>query len=253
MSTCAFPSIAPRSPNGAGAAWPMTAGNSASISTEPINHGAHFFAVGETYYVIEQLPEEVLEIPVTTPEQAARVAWSLGNLHFGVQVLAGAVRVAEDPAVLQLLAREGIAFPARDLCFPAALRRRASSSRPRRSSWMKRRVSLAGPAAAGQRLGVSHRRLCPFVRLRTNRAARPRPRCRIDAPTYRTPSLADADPLRVARRPLRAGGGAGGRSARPARTRRLRGRHQEPARIARSQPGHGSPQVGRPAPNRALA
>lgn len=77
---------------------------------EAINHGAHFFAVGENYYVIEQTLEEVLEIPVTSLEQAARVAWSLGNLHFGVEVLPGAVRVTEDPAVLQLLAREGITF-----------------------------------------------------------------------------------------------------------------------------------------------
>ena len=77
---------------------------------EPINPGAHFFAVGDTYYVIEQSPEEVLEIPIASLEQAAQIGWSLGNLHFGVQVLASAVRVTEDPAVLQLLAREGIAF-----------------------------------------------------------------------------------------------------------------------------------------------
>ncbi len=77
---------------------------------EPINPGAHFFAVGDNYYVIEQEPEEVLEIPVTTPEQGARVGWSLGNLHFGVQVVGNAIRVVEDPAVLQLLQREGIAF-----------------------------------------------------------------------------------------------------------------------------------------------
>ena len=77
---------------------------------EPINHGAHFFADGDNYYVIEQEPEEVVEIPVTSPEQAARVGWSLGNLHFPVQVIDGAVRVQGDPAVLQLLEREGIAF-----------------------------------------------------------------------------------------------------------------------------------------------
>ena len=77
---------------------------------EPINHGSHFFAMGENYYVIEQTPEDVLEIPVTSVDQAARVAWSLGNLHFSVQVVEGVVRVTEDPAVLQLLAREGIAF-----------------------------------------------------------------------------------------------------------------------------------------------
>jgi urease accessory protein len=77
---------------------------------EPINHGAHFFAVGENHYVIEQLPEEVLEIPFATAEQGARVAWGLGNLHFGVQVLAKAIRVSEDPAVLQFLSRERVAF-----------------------------------------------------------------------------------------------------------------------------------------------
>jgi urease accessory protein len=77
---------------------------------EALAHGAHFFADDASHYVLEQTPEDVLEIPVTTMEQAARVAWSLGNLHFGVQVQPQAVRVTEDPAVLQLLARESIAF-----------------------------------------------------------------------------------------------------------------------------------------------
>jgi len=77
---------------------------------EALAHGAHFFVDGAQQYVLEQSPEDVLEIPVATVEQAARVAWNLGNLHFGVQVLAGAVRVMEDPAVLQFLSREGIAF-----------------------------------------------------------------------------------------------------------------------------------------------
>jgi urease accessory protein len=77
---------------------------------EPINHGAHFFTDGDNHYVIEQEPEEVLEIPVTTPEQAARIGWSLGNLHFPVEVVDGAVRAQGDSAVLQLLQREGLAF-----------------------------------------------------------------------------------------------------------------------------------------------
>jgi urease accessory protein len=76
---------------------------------QPLAHGDHFFGESDKWYVVEQAPEEVLEIPVSTLEQAARVAWSLGNLHFGVQVLTDAVRVTEDPAVLQLLSREGIA------------------------------------------------------------------------------------------------------------------------------------------------
>jgi len=77
---------------------------------EPLFHGAHFFIDGAKCYHIEQAPEEVLEIPVKTMEEAVRVAWNLGNLHFGVQVLEGAVRVTEDPAVLQFLERENIAF-----------------------------------------------------------------------------------------------------------------------------------------------
>jgi urease accessory protein len=77
---------------------------------EALSHGAHFFAEGSTHYVLDQSPEEVLEIPVTTLEEAARVAWNLGNLHFGVQVLPTVVRVTEDPAVLQFLSREKIAF-----------------------------------------------------------------------------------------------------------------------------------------------
>lgn len=72
--------------------------------------GSHFHSENGRHYVLAQEPEEVLEISVTTLEQAARVAWSLGNLHFGVQVLGHAIRVTEDPAVLQLLAREGVAF-----------------------------------------------------------------------------------------------------------------------------------------------
>jgi len=77
---------------------------------ETLAHGNHFHHEGDKCYTIQQTPETVLEIPVTTLEQAARVAWSLGNLHFGVQVLTASVRVTEDPAVLQLLTREGIAF-----------------------------------------------------------------------------------------------------------------------------------------------
>ncbi len=75
----------------------------------PLTHGALFCVRDNGCYVVDQMPEEVLEIPFVTLEQAARVAWSLGNLHFGVQVLPDAVRVTEDPAVLQLLSREGIA------------------------------------------------------------------------------------------------------------------------------------------------
>ena len=93
--------------------WRGTAGDGREFGfdlAEGLSHGTAFFREGMTLYVLEQAGEEVLEIPVATVEAAARVAWSLGNLHFGVQVLPGAVRVTGDPAVLQLLAREKIPF-----------------------------------------------------------------------------------------------------------------------------------------------
>jgi urease accessory protein len=75
-----------------------------------LSGGLVFFRDKAGEYILEQTPEEVIEIPVTTVEQAARLAWGLGNLHFAVQVLPGALRVQEDPAVRQLLEREGLAY-----------------------------------------------------------------------------------------------------------------------------------------------
>jgi urease accessory protein len=76
---------------------------------ETLEHGDHFFAEGDRHYVIDQTAEDVVEIAITSPEQAAHVAWNLGNLHFGVQVTPGSIRVADDPAVRQFLAREHVA------------------------------------------------------------------------------------------------------------------------------------------------
>jgi urease accessory protein len=77
---------------------------------ETLSDGTPFFVEGDTYYVLEQLPEEVLEIPVSSVQEAARVAWNLGNLHFGVEVRPDGVRVTGDSAILQFLARENITF-----------------------------------------------------------------------------------------------------------------------------------------------
>jgi urease accessory protein len=83
----------------------------------PLAHEACFFIDGETHYVIEQQPEPVLEIALATPGDAARLGWQIGNLHLVVQVLPAALRVADDPAAAQMLARENIAFQRRDAVF----------------------------------------------------------------------------------------------------------------------------------------
>jgi urease accessory protein len=77
---------------------------------EPLGHNTLFHTERNRFYVTDQLPEEVLEIPLTTLEEAARVVWRLGNLHFGIQLLPNAVRVTEDPAVVRMLEGARIVF-----------------------------------------------------------------------------------------------------------------------------------------------
>ena len=83
----------------------------------PLTHAACFFFEGHTRYVIEQQPEPVLEIPIATPEDAARLGWQIGNLHLVVQVLPALLRVADDPAAAQMLTREGITFQRHEAVF----------------------------------------------------------------------------------------------------------------------------------------
>jgi len=75
----------------------------------PLGHSAHFFSDETGDYFIEQKPEPVFEIPFHSTEEAARIAWNIGNLHFGLQLLPNALRVADDPALVQFLSREKIA------------------------------------------------------------------------------------------------------------------------------------------------
>ncbi len=83
--------------------------------------GTHFHTDGDTRYFLAQEPEDILEIPVISLEQGARLGWSLGNLHFPVQVLAESVRVPNDSAVCQFLQREHIGFTTiKDIFLPLA-------------------------------------------------------------------------------------------------------------------------------------
>ena len=92
-----------------------------------------------------------------------------GNLHFSVQVLPNAVRVTEDPAVVQLLTREHIAFRKVTCVFlplsaGAHHHHHAHGHEHHHHGWRRHRsLSLARAAFTGQRLGLSHRRLCPLL------------------------------------------------------------------------------------------
>ena len=98
----------------------------------PLADGAHVFQRESAVYFIAQKYEPVLELriadwlaPHPTPASpllllgglriatdAARLGWVIGNLHFPLEVTAEAIRVADDPALRQLFARESLPFTA---------------------------------------------------------------------------------------------------------------------------------------------
>ncbi len=93
--------------------WRAVASDGAEFGFElahPLAHGATVFQSTTHRYVIDQRPETLLRVAAHTPEEAARVGWMIGNLHFPAQVRDGAILVEADPAVRQMFARENVPF-----------------------------------------------------------------------------------------------------------------------------------------------
>jgi len=82
-----------------------------------LNHGAVIHQTKAADYVIWQQSEVVYDIPTTSAEYAALVGWKIGNLHFPVQILPDSIRAMHDPAVRQLLEREGWPFTESSVIF----------------------------------------------------------------------------------------------------------------------------------------
>ena len=84
----------------------------------PLADGAAFFASESAVYCIAQKPEPVLEIAlIPRPAPVARLGWTIGNLHFPIQVTGEVIRVPDDPALRQLFEREKIPFTASERVF----------------------------------------------------------------------------------------------------------------------------------------
>lgn len=79
----------------------------------PLEDGAVFFENEAAAYVIAQKPEPVLEILLGDPVHAARLGWSLGNLHFPVEIDGLLLRVVDDIAVRIYLERDHVPFTPR--------------------------------------------------------------------------------------------------------------------------------------------
>jgi urease accessory protein len=79
---------------------------------KPLHDGAVFFETGTAQYVLAQKPEPLLEVALGDPAEAAQTAWSLGNLHFAIEVDRDSIRVTDDPAARLYLERNHVPFQA---------------------------------------------------------------------------------------------------------------------------------------------
>ncbi len=79
----------------------------------PLADGVAVHQSESAVYFIAQKYEPVLEVPLGTDAQAAaRLGWTIGNLHFPIEVASGVVRVEDDSALRQMFERERISFTA---------------------------------------------------------------------------------------------------------------------------------------------
>ena len=79
----------------------------------PLSHGAVVFESATHAYVIEQELEAVLEVELSGDAAvAARLGWSLGNLHQPVEVTEHGLRMADEPSARQRIQQLGLTFRA---------------------------------------------------------------------------------------------------------------------------------------------
>ncbi len=96
--------------------WRATAADGTEFGFElagPLEHGDAVFANAAARYVLRQLPEPVLEIPLpAAPDAAAVTGWAVGNLHFPIEAQPHRLLAPNDIALRQSLERLGIAYRA---------------------------------------------------------------------------------------------------------------------------------------------
>lgn len=79
---------------------------------KPLRDGQVIFETETAHYVLKQEPEPLLEVAMGDVLTAAHIAWSLGNLHFPIELTEGVIRVTDDMAVRLYLEREKIGYAA---------------------------------------------------------------------------------------------------------------------------------------------
>jgi urease accessory protein len=93
--------------------WRGTARNGRDFGFDldaKLTDGTVFHVEDDLAYVIEQLPEDVIEIAVSSAREAGAIGWKLGNLHLPAEAGTHYLRAPNDAAVLQMLDREHLPY-----------------------------------------------------------------------------------------------------------------------------------------------
>lgn len=101
--------------------WRGTAADGTDFGFElesPLKSGDTFFETVSARYVIEQIPEPVVEISLEmTPAAAAGIGWAVGNLHLELAAEPTRLLAPDEPAVRQLLERLKIPYRTTEAVF----------------------------------------------------------------------------------------------------------------------------------------
>lgn len=77
----------------------------------PLKHREVVFETATHRYVIAQMPESLIEIPLdVAPPAAAGIGWAIGNLHLELSAETSRLLAPDELAVRQLLDRLGVPY-----------------------------------------------------------------------------------------------------------------------------------------------
>jgi urease accessory protein len=84
-----------------------------------LRHGEAFHRSGDRLYRIEQNPEPVLVVDLSSfpPSAAAGIGWAVGNLHLDLSSEPGRLLTADEPAARSLFERLNVAYSPAVLTF----------------------------------------------------------------------------------------------------------------------------------------
>ncbi|AOS45258.1 Urease accessory protein UreE [Lacunisphaera limnophila] len=113
--------------------WRGTAADGQEFGFElerALQPGDTFWQTAAARYVVQQIPEPVLEVSLdVAPSAAAGIGWAVGNLHLELQAEPARLLAPDEPAVRQLFERLKVPFkPTTAIFRPGRFARGAAST-----------------------------------------------------------------------------------------------------------------------------